>query len=57
MEKILDIEVELLHETPAAYRVASCTTGKVAWVPKSQCELDGESLQLPAWLAEEKGLV
>lgn len=55
--KVVTVEVKLLHETDAAYKVASCLTAKVAWVPKSRSELDGDQLQVEEWLALEKGLV
>jgi len=53
--KLVDIEVELRHETDAAYLVND--GGESVWVPKSQCELDGSTLTLPEWLAMEKELI
>lgn len=58
---IITLEVNLKHETQAAYLVDDGKDG--VWVPKSQAEMiygkdefHGE-LQLPEWLAIEKGLV
>lgn len=61
--KIIEIEVVLLHATEKAYLIG---TGEVdengkdkgVWIAKSQCDYDGEScLQLPEWMAKEKGLI
>lgn len=53
---VTDIEAELLHETPGAYRIFD---GKTAcWLPKSQVERnDDGTFTMPRWLATEKGLV
>lgn len=68
MEKIVTIDCTVVKETPAAYLVDVGKTKVAAggvkvpdlvWLPKSQCEWDegdGE-MQLPEWLAIEKGLV
>lgn len=55
--KILTLDVDLLVDRPAAMMV-ECN-GKKEWVPKSQCEYDGgdQTLQIPEWLAIEKGFV
>ena len=62
--EIVDIDVELLAETPSAFKVKSINTGKEAWVPQSLAEYDGSSrvyrigtLTLPRWAAEQKGLI
>ena len=55
--RMVDLDVTLLYETEAAYKVQSADTGKVAWVPKSQCELDNGCLTMPEWLAMDKSLV
>ena len=54
---IIEIEVRVKHQTTAALLVESVTTGKSAWVPKSVGEIDGNMLQLPEWMAEEKELI
>lgn len=54
--ELVDIEAELRHETPAAYRIYD---GKnTVWLPKSQVEANNDgTFTMPRWLAEEKGLV
>lgn len=60
---IIEIEVRLKHETEKAWLVESIDTGRSAWVAKSQGELDMctaspiKTLELPEWIAEEKGLI
>lgn len=60
---IIEIEVRVKHETDKAWMVESIDTGRSSWVPKSVGELDMcrptpiKSLQLPEWMAEEKGLI
>jgi hypothetical protein len=54
---IAEVPVTLKHETDEAYLVTSGITGKDAWVPKSQCECEDETLQIPEWLAVDKELV
>ena len=63
--KLIDIAVELRHETSKAYLVHD-GDGPI-WLPKSQCEVydngvnNGGSkfvtVTLPEWLAREKGLI
>lgn len=55
---IVTIEVDLKVETKAAYGI-NIGEEQLVWVPKSQCEYDedDETLQIPEWLAIEKGLV
>lgn len=57
----IEIAVEILTETPKAYRVSDGVTE--AWIPKSQvtdyCETNGAitSIFIHEWLAHEKGLI
>jgi hypothetical protein len=56
---LVDVAVELKHETKAAYLV---TDGdRDIWLPKSQVELcdhDGATIvTMPEWLALEKNLI
>lgn len=54
--KLVDIAVELQHETEKAYRVFDGT--KTEWVPKSQAQLnDDGTITMPEWLAKEKGFI
>lgn len=53
----VEVAVILHHETVNAWFVSTTNERKHAvWVPKSLCEFDGKTLELPQWLAEEKGL-
>lgn len=52
---IVVIPCELVTETDLAYLVFDGR--KSAWVPKSQCEYEDGELQIPEWLAVDKGLV
>lgn len=60
---VIDITVQLLHETAAAVRVTDSTPDKGVWLPRSQIEIEeGDKpglivVTLPEWLAIEKGLV
>ena len=47
--------VNVVHETNGAYLVRFVDGNKV-WLPKSQCELDGQGVEMPEWLAVEKGI-
>ena len=58
----VELEVELLAETPAALKISDGTME--VWVPKSQLESEVEQLDngliqivIPEWLAREKGLI
>jgi hypothetical protein len=53
---IITIEATVRHETERAYLLENLKGEKV-WVPKSQCEFERGELQIPEWLAEEKGLI
>ena len=52
---IIELDCAIKHETEKAYLVEG-DHGDV-WLAKSMCEHDGETLQLPEWLAIEKELV
>jgi hypothetical protein len=54
---ILEIAGEIRGETDKAYRLYD--GNKTEWVPKSQCEWDekGKTMQMPEWLAEDKGFI
>ena len=60
---IVEIAGEVFHETDAAYQFSDGTRKhgnllpEKTWVPKSQCEWDGETMQMPEWLAIEKGFL
>lgn len=55
--KLEDVAGEVLHETPKAFRFYDGKT--TVWLPKSQCEWDGEKgiMTLPYWLAKDKELI
>ena len=54
---IIEIAGELRHETEKAYQLFDGS--KTVWIPKSQAEWDAHSktMQMPEWLALEKGLI
>ncbi len=61
---IVDVTLHIHHETDKAILASENGNKKDAvWLPKSQIEIDriGNSteaeIQLPEWLAEEKGLL
>lgn len=59
---IITIDATLLHETDKALLIATGEQDengkdKGTWIPKSQAEYDDGELQLPEWLAEQKGLI
>lgn len=62
-EKIIDLEVHRLHSTDKAVLITTDLPENGVWLPKSQIELTGSGkgelwdLQIPEWLAIEKGLV
>ena len=54
-EEDVDIDIdELKTETDKAYLVI--IEGDEYWMPKSQCELVGDTITIPRWLAEKNGL-
>lgn len=63
MKDLVDLSVQLLHETEKAYLVTDSTPEKGVWIPKSQCELEKSSvggvwtITMPEWLAHDKGLI
>jgi len=54
---IIEIAGELRGETDKAYRLFDGK--KTEWVPKSQCEWDekDKTMQMPEWLATDKGFL
>lgn len=48
----------LVHQTTDAWLIET-DSGDEVWLPKSQCELDEDdnTVEVPEWLAIEKGLV
>jgi hypothetical protein len=61
--KIVDIDVQKLHETEMAVLVTVDTSDNGVWLPKSQIEIEPCSVgglftvTLPEWLAQTKGLI
>ena len=60
MIDLIDVNVELVHETELAYLVRDDDDTE-HWLPKSQCSIteqrgDYVTIELPAWLAENEGL-
>ncbi len=60
MKNVVECDIDLLKESEKAYLVSD---GDVSfWIPKSQSRLIYErgiptSIELPEWLAKEKGLI
>lgn len=55
---LVDLDVVVKIETALAYGIEDPDGGnELIWMPKSQCELDGDTLTCPEWLAKEKGLI
>lgn len=60
---LIDITVQLLHETERAVLVTDSTPEKGVWLPRSQVEIEPADMgrlhvvTLPEWLAIERGLV
>ena len=54
---IIEIAGELRHETDKAYLLFD--GDKKVWLPKAQCEWDegSKTMQMPEWLAMERGLI
>jgi len=52
-EATYDID-EIKKETDKAWLVS--IEGEDYWFPKSQCRIDGNTIVMPIWLAEDKGL-
>ncbi len=54
--ELVDLTVEIQGETEKAYRLFDGS--KAEWVPKSQCEDNGDgTFTMPRWLAKEKGFI
>ncbi len=47
--------VEVLHETDRAYLIRF-EQDLTVWLPDSQVQIDGRVVEMPEWLAVEKGL-
>lgn len=52
-----EIDGELLGETDYAWHLD--TASRTVWLPKSECEWDpdNKSMEVPVWLAKERGLI
>lgn len=48
------VEGKLIHETNKAWLVK--IGAREMWLPKSQCQYDGDEFLVPSWLADKKGL-
>ena len=46
---------DIVHETSLAWLLD--IDGDKIWLPKSQCEIDGDVALVPEWLAIEKDLI
>ena len=59
---LCDIDVWIVAESAAAFKVHTGDATKAVWVPKSQVEIDERgpdrfaTITLPEWLAIEKGI-
>lgn len=51
---LVDVPATLVAETEKAWQVD--LGGDIHWLPKSQVEFDGQTLTLPKWLAEDRGI-
>lgn len=61
-EEVVDLDVELVHETEKAWLLRSSDTAKESWIPKSVGQLTPNGtkmfvLTLPTSWAQEKGLI
>lgn len=60
---LIDVDVQVLHETAQAVLVTDGSPEEGVWFPKSQVELsetgvgDIVTLTCPEWLARDKGLI
>lgn len=63
MRALIDIDVQVLHETAEAVLVTDGVPDEAVWLPKSQVELCETgfggimTLTCPEWLAKDKGLL
>lgn len=55
-KNLITLEVEILHETDKAILVET-DFGEEVWLPLSQINLCGDEVEIPEWLAEDKGLI
>jgi len=54
--EIVEIEADLVHETPRAYLVSD--GDRECWLPKSLTQYDGHgTFAIPEWLAMREGLI
>ncbi len=54
--ELFDLAAEIKGETDKAWRLFD--GAKTEWVPKSQCEDNGDgTFSMPIWLAQEKGFI
>lgn len=52
------IEVVVKRETERAWGVADPRdAGRIQWLPKSQCTLEGTEITAPEWLLKDRGLI
>ena len=65
-ERLIDLDVVVLRQTDEAWGIEDADKpGKIIWLPKSQCRIDGEiempsksaTIKCPEWLAMKKGLI
>ena len=60
---VIDIDVQLLHETEKAVLVTDSVPEKGIWLPRSKIEIEEtgiggiHTVTLPEWLALDKGLI
>lgn len=62
---LIDVNVIFVSSTEKAYCIKETEDGDKIWLPKSQCEIDGDevmfkniiTLTAPEWLLKEKGLI
>ncbi|MFH5773548.1 hypothetical protein ACHFJ0_04795 [Paracoccus sp. NGMCC 1.201697] len=60
---IIDIDVQLLHETEKAVLVTLDVPDNGVWLPRSKIEIEEtgiagiHTVSLPEWLALDKGLI
>ena len=64
--RLFDLEVVVLRQTDSAWGIEDPDKpGRIIWLPKSLCPLDGEiempsksaTLKCPEWLAMKEGLI
>ena len=57
--QVIDIRGVVRGETEKAYRFAPEDSDEQVWLPKSQVEWyeEDQTMVIPEWLAQEKGLI